>query len=103
MRVKHSSRRIRRSRAVAGMTLRVMVAGMAGCAFITRQPEISPERYAPPVASQPWPPPVHTAQESAIPAAERVPDRVPQPPPASAPTGVPTYDLAKLIEIALSN
>src|SRR5262249_53185714 len=55
------------------------------------------------VASQPWAPPVHTTQESVIPAAERVPDRVPQSPPASAPTGVPTYDLATLIEIALSN
>jgi outer membrane protein TolC len=46
---------------------------------------------------------VHTAQESAIPAAERVPDRVPQPPPATGPTGAPTYDLAQLIEIALAN
>src|SRR5262245_11515492 len=101
MRVKHPSCHIRRSCAVAGMTLRVMVAGMAGCAFITEQPEIAPERYAPPVASQPWAASVHTAQETAIPAAERVPERVPQPPPASAPTGVPTYDLAQLIEIAL--
>src|SRR3989442_9061320 len=103
MGVKHASRRRSRSRAVAGMTLLVIVASMAGCAMLTGQPEIAPERHAPPVRSQPWAPPVHTAQESAIPAAERVPDRVPQPPPASAPTGVPTYDLAKLIEIALSN
>src|SRR5262245_57468032 len=103
MRVNHPSCRIRRGCVVAGMMLRVMVAGMAGWAFITEQPELAPERYAPPVASQPWAPSVHTAQESAIPAAERVPDRVPQPPPATGPTGAPTYDLAQLIEIALAN
>ena len=103
MRVNNLNCRIRCSCAVAGITLRVMVAGMAGCAFITEQPEIAPERYAPPVASQPWAPSVHTAQEAAIPAAERVPDRVPQPPPASATPAVPTYDLATLMEIALAN
>jgi outer membrane protein len=101
MRVTHASRRSRRT--LVGMTLLVMAASLAGCATLARQPEIAPERYAPPVASQPWAPPVHTAQESAIPAAERVPDRVPQPPPATGPTGAPTYDLAQLIEIALAN
>jgi outer membrane protein len=101
MRVTHASRRSRRT--LVGMTLLVMAASLAGCAVLAGQPELAPERYAPPVATQPWTPPVHTAQESAIPASERVPDRVPQPPPATGPTGVPTYDLAQLIEIALAN
>ena len=101
MRVTYASRRSRRT--LVGMTLLVMAASLAGCATLARQPEIAPERYAPPVASQPWAPPVHTAQESAIPAAERVPDRVPQPPLATGTTGAPTYDLVQLIEIALAN
>ena len=92
MRVTHASRRSRRT--LVGMTLLVMAASLAGCAVLAGQPEFAPERYAPPVTTQPWTPPVHTAQEAAIPAAERVPDRVPQLPFASGSTGAPTYDLA---------
>ena len=103
MRIKHLRRPISSRRAVAGMTRLVMVASLAGCATLAGRPELAPERYAPPNANQPWTPAASTAQEFAIPAADRVPDQMPQSSPATAPNGAPTYDLAQLIEFALAN
>jgi outer membrane protein len=77
--------------------------GLTGCAYFAAQPEIAPDRYAPPASSEPWAPAAHSDEEYAIPSAERVQDHVPEPHSSTAPPGVPTYDLPQLIEIALAN
>jgi outer membrane protein len=77
--------------------------GLAGCAYFAAQPELDPDRHAPPVSSQPWEAEARADEEYAIPAAERAPERVPEPPAAPAPAGLPTYNLAQLIEVALAN
>jgi outer membrane protein TolC len=77
--------------------------GPAGCAWFAAQPEIAPDRYAPPAVSQSWQPPPGTEGEWKIPAAERAPDRVPAPHAITPQPAAPTYDLPKLIGIALAN
>lgn len=101
MRDDQTKGRIGYSRAVAALL--AVAAGVAGCAFVAEQPEIAPDRYAPPAASQQWSPPQGGDHEYAIPAAERAPDRIPEPPSSPARSGAATYDLGKLIEISLTN
>jgi len=83
--------------------LPLAVAGLTGCAYFAAQPELAPDRYAPPSSSRPWRPAADSRKDYAIPAAERAPDRVAEPQPSTAPVGVPRYDLPELIAIALTN
>jgi outer membrane protein len=77
-----------------------LAAGIAGCSYFADAPEIAPNRYAPPAPSQTWSPPKSSESDYAVPAADRAPDQVPLP---SPPGAGPIYDLARLIDVSLTN
>jgi outer membrane protein len=81
----------------------VVVASLAGCARLAEQPEVNPDRWAPPGADRIWAPSPASASDYRIPQALRPAPEVAAPPSALAPAhqqGQPR-DLPALIDIAL--
>jgi outer membrane protein len=85
----------------AGVTAIIAIAAsIAGCTYFAAAPEIAPDRYAPVSASEQWAPSHQYESDYAAPAADRALNQVPIPP---EPSAGPTYDLARLIDVSLSN
>jgi outer membrane protein TolC len=67
----------------------------AGCNTLTDRPELSPDKFAPAAARRQWQPPAAIAREEALP-------QTPPPQSMARDSGQP-YDLASLVDAALSN
>jgi outer membrane protein len=71
----------------------------AGCSYMREQPEIQPDRYAPPASDQVWRPVAAARSQYAVP-----PAQLSMPPRAAAPTGATVggqMSLPELIDVAL--
>ncbi len=88
----------------AGRKLIVAALGLAicagGCSYFAEQPEVYPEKFAPPEADRQWTPRSGAASEYVIPTQSRPPSTLPEPHGTSAGN---QYDLPALIDIALTN
>src|ERR1700739_3678236 len=84
-----------------------VLAGLAGCARLAEEPEVNPDRWAPPSADRIWTPSPASASDYRMPGELRLPPGAPpgglMRPSGRAPAlkqGQP-YDLAALLDLAL--
>lgn len=71
-----------------------------GCTYFAQQPEVYPDKFAPPSADRAWIPKSTAAHEYVIPLQSRPPSTLPEPPVTRVGN---QYDLPALIDIALGN
>src|SRR5271166_612394 len=86
-----------------GWKLVIAALGLAvcagGCTYFAEQPEVYPDKFAPPESDRAWTPRYGASNEYAIPMQARPPSTLPEP--RVNPAGN-KYDLPALIDIALS-
>ena len=97
MKMDFETRRARWKLIVAALGL-ALCAG--GCSYFAEQPEVYPERFAPPAVDRAWMPTPAAANEYVIPMQSRPASTLPEP---RVTTTSNKYDLPALIDIALSN
>src|SRR5712692_2688449 len=77
-----------------------LVVCAGGCTYFAEQPEVHPEKFAPPAADRAWMPEPGAANHYDIPIQARPTNTLPEPRGTSAGN---KYDLPALIDVALSN
>ena len=88
-----------RRRHLLRVGLIAVVAGwLTGCAYLAREPEVNPDRWAPGSVDRAWTPPADTRQEYAVPPDIAITSAMPSREPGSANQ---SYELAELIDLAL--
>jgi outer membrane protein TolC len=97
MKLEFEMRRARWKLIVAALGLAVCA---GGCSYFAEQPEVYPEKFAPPEVDRAWTPRSGAAKEYAIPMQARPASTLPEPRGGSAGN---KYNLVTLIDIALSN
>ena len=97
MKLEFEMRRARWKLIVAALGLAVCA---GGCSYFAEQPEVYPEKFAPPEVDRAWTPRSGAAKEYAIPMQARPASTLPEPRGGSAGN---KYNLPTLIDIALSN
>lgn len=100
MKNRFAQRKPGRNRIAAALALSAIAGCAAGCSYFAEQPEVSPQKFAPPGYDREWSLAPAAAQAYAIPASTRPAGTLAE---LSANDGAAAHDLPALIDIALQN
>jgi outer membrane protein TolC len=96
----YKTARARFGAAAAALAAFAIVSAIAGCSYMAEQPEVNPDRFAPPAVEREWHPPGSSVTGGYSPATKYA--EVPVAPAQPSGSGQ-SYDMSALIDLALRN